>query len=165
MITTEDYFDLEERARSLGCTLDPILTFLPSNIDSAASPDDFLVPGEATTIRKILDAGGVGSIVLKAEGSDQPRFVHNQNYDWAMPIIFFSAETLRSAPDLPNVAIDLIRDYALNLFKGAGASKIVKAEIVVERDNDRIYQKVVYEGDVPGLAVLADMVVKVNQQQ
>lgn len=162
MIEVEDYLDVRERAEALGCELGSIITFLPSNLDIATSADDFIVRGEITTIRKVLNFGGVPSSMLSAKGAPSPGFVHNKSHDWAVPIIFIGAEMLKTAPDIVSVTIDLIRDYALDLFKGIGADKKVKAEIVVERSQGRTYQKVTYEGDVSGLNTLAEMVSRIS---
>lgn len=159
-ITIEDFLDVRARAQELDCTIHPIITFLPGNFDTAQSASDFVVRGEITTIRKVLGAGGISSAMLGAETATTPGFIHNKSHDWAVPVIFVAAELLKTSPDLVGVAIDLIRDYAVSLFKGGGPDKHVKLEIVVERDGQRAYQKITYEGDVSGLSAITDMIAK-----
>ncbi|THD34440.1 MAG: hypothetical protein E7773_14725 [Sphingomonas sp.] len=111
----------------------------------------------------MIEGGGVPTGTLAADKSQPPGFIHNKSHDWAVPIIFVSAELMKTSPDLIAAAIDLIRDYALSIFKGSGADKRVKLEVVVERNEKRTYQKVTYEGDVAGLGTVADMVTKVHR--
>ncbi len=161
-ITVEDYLDVPARADALGCALGNVLTFLPDNFESAASADDFLVRGEVTTIRKVLKAGGVASAVLSAEQARPAGFVHNKSHDWAVPVLFIGSELLKTSPDLPGMAIDLIRDYATGLFTGSGKDRQAKVEIVVERSKQRSYRKISYEGDVAGLDTLAQVITELH---
>lgn len=164
-LSSEEYLDVREQAETLQCSLEPVLTFLPGNFEDAASADDFVIRGEVTTIRKVLEGGGVPTATLAANRDHPPGFIHNKNHDWAAPIIFVSAELMKISPDLIGVAIDLIRDYALSILKGSGSDKRVKLEVVVERDEKRTYQKVTYEGDISGLDTVADMVWKVHRSK
>lgn len=164
-LSSEEYLDVRERAETLQCSLEPILTFLPGNLEDAASADDFVIRGEVTTIRKVLEGGGVSTATLAAGRYRPPGFIHNKSHDWAVPIMFVSAELMKTSPDMIGVAIDLIRDYALSIFKGSGSDKRVKLEVVVEREETRTYQKVNYEGDVAGLEMVADMVLKVHRSK
>lgn len=165
LLSSEEYLDVRERAEALQCSLEPVLTFMPGNLEDAASANDFVIRGEVTTIRKVLEGGGVPTATLGAGRDHPPGFIHNKSHDWAAPIIFVSAELMKTSPDLIGVAIDLIRDYALSIFKGSGSDKRVKLEVVVERDERRTYQKVTYEGDVAGLETVADMVLKVHRSK
>ena len=122
-LSSEEYLDVRERAETLQCSLEPILTFLPGNLEDAASADDFVIRGGVTTIRKVLEGGGVPAATLAAGRDQPPRFIHNKSHDWAVPIIFVSAELMKTSPDLIGVAIDLIRDYALSIFNGSGSDK------------------------------------------
>lgn len=164
-LSSEDYLDVRKRAEALHCSLEPILTFLPGNLEDAASADDFVIRGEVTSIRKVLEGGGVPTATLAAGGNQPPGFIHNKSHDWAAPIIFISAELMKTSPDLIGIAIDLIRDYALSIFKGSGSDKQVKLEVVVEHDEKRTYQKITYEGDVAGLRTVADMVTTVHRSK
>jgi len=146
----------------LGCPLESIITFLPDNFESAETPNDFVVRGEVTTIRKVLAAGGIATATLSAPSATPPGFIHNKSHDWAVPVIFVAAELVKTTPDLVAAVIDLIRDYAVSLFKGRGADKRVKIEIVVERERTRTYQKITYDGDVAGLESAIEMVGKAH---
>jgi hypothetical protein len=162
VITTAEFIDVRSRVRELGCTLDPILTFLPINLEDAVTADDFVVRGEVTTIHKVLALGGISTAMLGAEHAKPPGYVHNKSHDWAVPIIFVAAEMFKTSPDLVGAAIDLIRDYAVSLFKGSGRDKHVKIEVVVEREKTRTYQKITYEGDVSGIGSIAEMIAKAH---
>jgi hypothetical protein len=164
MITTGVYGDVRERATALGCTLSNGLTFLPDNLERVATADDLVVRGEVTTLRKVLTHGGVPSTVLAGDSARSPGFVHNKSHDWAVPVIFVSAELMKTSPDMIGLAIDLIRDYAVSLFKGVGADRSVKAEIVVELTEDGTFQKITYEGAAEGLSEITKMVATIHAQ-
>lgn len=161
-ITMEDYIDVRARANALGCTLGEGLVFLPDNFASAASANDFVVRGEITTIRKVLNTGGVASAVLSAETARPAGFVHNKSHDWMVPVLFVGSELLKTSPDLLGMAIDLIRDYAAGLLTGGEKDRQAKLEVVVERSKQRSYRKISYEGDVAGLDAVAEMIAKIH---
>lgn len=165
MITTEKYGNVRERAATLVCPLGDELTFLPDDLEGVTTADDLVVRGEVTTLRKVLTHGGVPSAVLAGHGARPPAFVHNKSHDWAVPVIFVSAELMKTSPDMIGLAIDLIRDYAVSLFKGVGADRNVKAEIVVERTEDGTFQKITYQGAAEGLGEITKMVATIHGQE
>ncbi|WP_285019585.1 hypothetical protein [Novosphingobium sp. fls2-241-R2A-195] len=163
MITISDYIDVRARVSALNCNLTPTVVFLPSNFEEAASTSQFVFRGELTSIQKILRFNGIDSSLIGDNIVGQkPGYIHNKSHDWAAPIIFISAELLKTNPDLISLAIDTIRDHVASLFKTLSPSKKVKAEIVIERDGDKSFKKITYEGDVAGLSTIADMVAKIN---
>lgn len=164
MITTGHYVDVRARAAVLGCALGNALTFLPDNLEGVATADDLVIRGEVTSLRKVLMHGGVPSSVLAGDGARPPGFVHNQSHDWAVPVIFVSAELMKTSPEMISVAIDLIRDYAVSLFMGSGTDRRVKAEIVVERTKDGTFQKITYEGPAAGIGEITKMVATIHGQ-
>ena len=164
MIEIDDYSDVRERSVALGCVLGDGLVFLPDNLEEVAAADELVVRGEVTTLRKVLMQGGLQSGVLANPGGRPPGFVHNKSHDWAVPMIFVSAELMKNSPDMIGVAMDLIRDYAVSLLKGIGTDRTVKAEIVVERSSAGTFQKITYEGAVEVLSEITEMVARVHGQ-
>jgi hypothetical protein len=151
-----DYVDVDSRMEQLGCKAAAGLTILPSNFGEAASPAEFLVPGTAPTIVKVLGRGGIQAGLPQADNT-RPGFIHNKSHDWVVPAIYISAELMKTSPDLVSVAIDLIRDYAVSLYKGISDKKTIKAEIVIEQSHGHTYKRLSYEGDVEGLQQLAQV--------
>lgn len=148
--------DLAAKLVKLACEMPASLAFLPSNLETEGDPAKLTVQGQATTIAKVLRQGGIEVSTLMPPGA-MPGFIHNKSHDWVAPVIFVSAELMKTSPDLVGAAIDLVRDYLVSLFKGGSAAKAIKAEIVIEKRKGGTYQKIVYDGDIEGLRTLADM--------
>jgi hypothetical protein len=53
-----------------------------------------------------------------------------------------------------SAAIDVIRDYCLDLFKGIGKNREISAEIVIEDRKAKQYKRLTYKGDPEGLREL-----------
>lgn len=155
-VEISDYIDIEQRMAELRVPPTEAVTILPTNFELAAAPSEFRVSGTAPTILKVLRHGGVSAQLLDARDL-QPAFIHNKSHDWVVPVIFVSSELLKANPDLISITIDLIRDYAVSLFRGLGEKKCIKAEIVVEQKGGRTYKKLSYEGNVEGLRELAQI--------
>jgi hypothetical protein len=151
-----DYVDVEGRMQELGCIAPAGLAILPANFGDVACPSEFLTSGTAPTIIKVLRRGGVEAGLVQAD-DNRPGFVHNKSHDWVVPAIYISAELLKTSPDLVSIAIDLIRDYAVSLYRGIANKKVIKAEIVVQQSDSHTYKRLTYEGDVEGLRELAQI--------
>jgi len=151
-----DYVDVPDRMSQLGCAVRDEITLLPANFESAASAAEFVTAGTAPTIIKVLRQGGLHASVLQA-GESGPGFIHNKSHDWVVPAIYISAELLKTTPDLISVAIDLIRDYAITLYRGVADRKVIKAEFVVEQSEGHTYKRLSYEGDVEGMREIAQI--------
>lgn len=160
-VTIEDYPDPNGRLSAEEVLRTTRLLFVPNDLSQPESADGYVVRGEATTIAKILRNGGAPVGYLGGDGV-KVRFVHNKSHDWAAPVIFVASELLKTSPNLLSITIDLIRDYAIDLFKGAGSDRVIKADIVVEKQGSGTYCKVSYEGDAEGLHAITAMVEKVH---
>ena len=152
-VEINDYIDVEGRMEELGCSSTADVLILPDNFEDALNASEFRTSGLTPTIVKVLRSGGVSAALPKYNGSP-PAFIHNKNHDWIVPTIYISSELMKTTPDLLSLAIDVIRDYALSLYKGIADKKTVKAEIVVEEAAGHSYKRVTYEGDVEGLREL-----------
>ena len=148
--------DLATQLAKLDCEMPATLAFLPSNLETEGDPAKLAVQGQATTLTKVLRRGGI-EITTLLPPAVTPGFIHNKSHDWIAPVIFVSAELMKTSPDLVGAAIDLVRDYLISLFKGGSTAKAIKAEIVIEKRKRGAYQKIVYDGDIEGLRTLADM--------
>lgn len=160
-VTVENYPDPNGRLSDGEAEGATRLLFVPNDLSEIESADGYVVRGEATTIAKILRNGGAPVGYLGGDGI-KVRFAHNKSHDWAAPAIFVATELLKNSPDMLSIAIDLIRDYASNLFQGAGSDRVIKADIVVERQGSGTYCKVTYEGNPEGLHTITAMVEKVH---
>ena len=161
--TTVEYYPVWGRLQELGCKISGDLSFLPDNFHEAATEQDFLIRGESTTLTKILKAGGLNVGAISGV-STRTQFIHNKSHDWAAPILFFAAEALKDNPDLPSVAIDLMKGYLSDMFKGMTKDKMIKAEFVIEKTVDGTFQKITYDGNADGLDKVIQLIRDVHAQ-
>ena len=139
------------------------LMFLPSNLEEAGSTQDFMIRGEAATLQKILRLSGIYVEFMNKSGTET-RFIHNKSFEWGMPIILFTAEIIRTNPDLISLVLDIVKKHIADLFKGLANSKTISVEIVVEKRKGGTFQKISYEGDLEGLSKLAEMVKETHEK-
>lgn len=156
-----DYVQVTDRAKKLGCATPTGIAVLPENFESAADRSTLLFGSQAATIRKLLEKGGLPVANLLPSGERVPA-VHNKHFEWA-PAIFVSAALLSENPSAVSVALGVISNYATDFFRGMPSRK-VKFTVVVERKKDKLCKKIDYEGDVSGLASLADILRQVGDE-
>lgn len=164
-MTTEitDYIDVTKKIEELGLVQPVGISFLPANFEDADTAENLVVRGEATTLKKVLLAGDLEISILQDSDSGI-KYVHNKSHDWAMPLMLFTAEAMTTNPDLVSLAIDLVKNYVTDLFKGLARDKTIKAEIVVEKTKKGTFQKITYEGDPEGLSLLVEMARDIHGQ-
>lgn len=151
-LSESDYACVADRAASLGCSMPDGWAALPENFDTAASRQELVTRGEASTVRTLFRNHDVPSGSFMPS-SERTGFIHNKSFDWAA-LLFVSASIISNDPNLMPVALGVISNYLTDLFKGI-PSKRVRLSIVVERKGNKTCKKITYEGDVAGLKTIA----------
>jgi len=141
------------RADELGCTMPSGFLILPENFEEAKQGDELRFAGEAATALKLLQSAGLPATKLTSLENTEG-FVHNHSADWALPIIFIGSELLKQNPDMVTLAIGVMQNHVLELFKGVKMRPKIKAEVVIEDKRTAQYKRLTYEGDVDGLREL-----------
>lgn len=62
--------------------------------------------------------------------------------------------------EVVSVALNVLSNYITDFFKGVTGTKIVKLDIIVEKNGDTTCKKISYEGDAEGIKSLVDVVRK-----
>lgn len=155
--TVGEYVNVRKRIADLGCRHPEQLALLPLNFESASSIADLLQASEAATIRKLLLGEGlpIDDIV---DRSRRPPYLKNKSHEWVAPILFISAALYSQNPNLVNVALNVIANYATDFFRGVSPAREVKLNIIVEKRKDEIYKQISYQGCIAGLKDLPEVI-------
>ena len=125
-----EYIDVAKRAEELGFNVPTGLVILPSNFDTATSPDELIHESTTPTIRSLLRQSGVVETRLEKEGTKIPQSA-KKSAEWVSPIIFVSQAILTDAV-LP-LTINIISSYLYDLFRG----RLGKAQVAIRFASER----------------------------
>lgn len=154
-IQQEDFVNVVQRARVLGCRVPTGLALLPRNFDSATSKDQLLHESEAPTVRILWRRARLEETPIEPEGERFPQISEKSFEEWVGPTIFASAALLSQNPAVVSVALGVISNYLTDWFKGTAMDRRkVRLDVVVETGKSQ-YSKLHYEGPVEGLQDLA----------
>ena len=148
-ITVSSFPDVRERARELGLPQVDGLALLPINFEHS-SPDGLVVDQEATTLRKVLQQGGVEVQVVGA--GDRPLTSVSKSADWVLPTVFVGAGLWSQNPIAVQMAFDVISSYVTDALRGTRAGQTVKLSVAVEKTSERTTKLLTYEGPANGLS-------------
>ena len=152
----EDYINVREHLISIGCSEPTGFAVIPSNLESVKSPSQFLIPSDAMTIRKLLRQEDLPFDDVVPDGM-KPRYYSHKSIDLLLPTLFVSAGLLSENPYLVQVALSVIGNYATDFFKGTLRQRVVKMEVVIEKD-DGSCRKFSYEGPPENLKDASNIV-------
>ncbi len=153
-VSITDTFNVADRAVALGISPLGDLTVLPRNFETAVARADLLHESSTATIRKLWRERGVDEKTLERAGETFPH-ISERYADWIAPTLFVTAKLLSENGPLVSLAIETIKEYVLELFRGSGSSnRTVKLDIVVEETQAKRYRKLSYSGPAEGLSTL-----------
>lgn len=84
--------------------------------------------------------------------------------DWVAPVLVISASLWSQNPMAVNIALNMMANYACDLFKGLKGDPKVKLTILHAQENKKTSKKIHYEGPASGLASLTDILSSFNSQ-
>lgn len=160
-VSENEFISVTARAAELGCQMPTGLAIMPENFETAATRQDLIVRGEASTVRTLFRNQGLplGDFLPTGERAG---FIHNKSHDWAA-FIFISGALASSNPGAVSVALGIISNYLTEAFRGTPAKKI-RLDIAVEREGDKVCKKLTYEGDAAGLAEVANAISRIADE-
>lgn len=163
-ISVSDYANVGKKAAELGCHYPDRMALLPINFESVTSVTEFLQASEAATIRKLFLSAGlpIDDIVSR---SQRPPYVKNKSFEWVPPIVFVSAALYSQNPNLVSLALNILANYATEFFRGRGAPREVKVDVVIEKRKNEMYKRISYQGPITGLRDLSEVVREVVNER
>ena len=162
-VSVSDYPNVRERTTLLGMTLSSELAILPRGFAEASGPGDLAHEPDASTIRKLLSAGGLEVQQLEPMAGRLPAVVQHAA-DWLSPTIFVGSMLLSQNPYAIQVALNIISTYLVDALRGARGSGMVKVSLVVEQSDRRSCRSLSFEGPASGLKDLERVIRSLQEQ-
>lgn len=140
------------------CNLSNKFVFLPENIESANSNDEYIFTDTLTDLNKIFRSK---NIEFEIFGGNSGLQRSRKSADLYLPAILISYAVLSENANLISVALNLISNYVTDFFKGSKNSKKVNLEIYVETEETKktkkIIKKITYQANSEGLKELPEI--------
>jgi hypothetical protein len=162
-ILVADHVSVANQAAELGCLLSNVITILPENFEKANNPAQFLHRSEAATVKSLFRQNQIPLATLMPS-SGQPRYIHNNGFEWIGPTLFISAGLLSENANAASIAINVLSNYLTDLFEGVGGSQRVKLEIVVEKRNGCVCKRISFDGPPDALSEIPAVIESINHE-
>ena len=99
---------------------------------------------ESATIKKLLLLDNLPYADVSRQ-NDPPKYVTEHSADLILPTIFISGALLSQNPQLVSLALNIISNYATDIFKGMRSEQTVKIDFVSETAEGG-YKNLSFEG-------------------
>jgi hypothetical protein len=159
-IVVVDYISVYERCIELG--LQPAaaqVRVLPSNFSECTSIQEWEYTSTETTVRLLLNDIGIASGILENDANSR-KLRSRHSLVWYGPVLFFAVSELTQNPHLLSLSLGVIANYLTDHFRGLQGTPKVRLEIVTEKTKSKTTRKFCYEGDITGLKVLEDTILR-----
>jgi hypothetical protein len=148
--TVNDYPSVADRVAALGCQMPSGLAILPDNFVTASSPDDFVYADTATTIRTLLRNHSIPCEGVVSSG-ERPKYSSHKNAEWVGPVSYISWSLLTDSGAQWLAALEVMKDYLTEYFRGRPAPTTIKLRYIVETTPGHTYKMLDYEGNIEGM--------------
>lgn len=158
-----DYINVREKLEKLGCNQPESLSVLPNNFEKSDSIEDFRQTPESGTVKTLLRNNSLPYSDIVGPEQRIPS-IHNNSIEWIAPTIFVSCSLLSQNPASVTIALSVLANYITDYFRGDADNNDpqVKLDVIVEKTDQRTYNRISYSGPVDGLKELSELVVKCN---
>ena len=156
-VAVSDYLNVRERTTALQMDLSSELAILPRGFADASGPGDLAHEPDASTVRKLLTAGGLEVQQLEPMAGRLPAVVQH-SADWLSPTIFVGSMLLTQNPYAVQVALNIISSYLGDALRGAKRSELVRVNVVVEQSDRRSCRLLTFEGPASSLKDLEPVI-------
>lgn len=160
-MNVQDFVNVEEKARMLGCNTPTSLALLPRNFEEAESRDSLLHESSAATVRVLFRKNDIIETPLELDGERFPQVSEKAFEEWIGPTIFVSFALLSQNPHVLSLALGVLSNYLTDFFRGLPSPGKAKLTVVVET-RKKTYKRIDYEGPVSGLEKIAEIAKEVS---
>jgi hypothetical protein len=162
-VTISNYPNVRDRTTALQMALSSELAILPRGFADGSGPGGLAHEPDASTVRKLLSAGGLEVQQLEPMAGRLPAVVQH-SADWLSPTIFVGSMLLSQNPYAIQVALNIISTYLVDALRGAGRSGLVKVNVVVEQSDRRSCRLLTFEGPASSLSDLERVIHSLQEQ-
>lgn len=149
-IEEESFVNVAEVADRLGCHAPTGIALLPRNFATAESLIDLEYGAHTLTIRSVWRQAGISESRIEPDEFVIPEINEQSFAEWVAPVIFLSHAVLSQHPELVEVALAAVIEYARNFFAHLPGPGHTRLEVIME-EADGACRRVKYRGPVEGL--------------
>jgi hypothetical protein len=160
-ISITDFINFTKQLKNIDCCKPSDFCFLPENIETAKSVNNFVFSESTPTIQKLFKKHEIPEEKIS---DNKYVYRHRHSVDLYGPIIFISYSLLTENSSLISIALNVISNYVFDYFKGSFGTHKVKFEFVVEVEENRVYKKINYEGGAEGLKNIENIIKTINKK-
>jgi len=162
-IEINDVLDYRKKIVELGLDFPEGVVLLPISIESATTKDGLMHEAEYQTVQKLLSSNGIEVNPLRNNDEKIPKLV-NQSFEWAGPLILFTATIITSHPEVITNTISIISNFLTKKLRGVPkGDNSVNLKISTETKSGK-FKKIEYKGPVEGLKDLAEVVRSTHEE-
>src|SRR5215204_1971631 len=121
--------DIKNKLHELSLDLPTELAFLPENLESVSSKDQFIFTDSMVDLRKLFKQRGIDAIPF---GGDTELYRSRKNADIYLPAIFFSLSQISENPTVVSISLNVLSNYITDLLKGSFGRKMAQVEFYIE---------------------------------
>lgn len=163
-IIVEDYVNVREQARKLGCNIPESLALLPRNFEKTNSKEELIHEGEIDTVRKLWKQNNIVETPIEKDGERYPHIAEHA-FTWIGPTVLISSTIIIQNPYLISITLNVLSNYLTDWFKGISKNnQWIKLSYVIETKSES-YKKLSYQGDLEGLKQLPKIIKEINDEQ
>ncbi len=133
--------------------------FLPEDMLDLKKNTNLIYSETTANIQKVFKSNHLNIDYLT---EDIPQLRLRRSSDWFGPCFFIGISLLSENSHLIGVSLNLISDYLYDLFKGTTKDKKVKFDIIIEKEKNKQYSKITYDGTVDGIRELEKIINKIK---
>ena len=148
-----DYINVREKYQVENWDLKEDIAFIPSNLELETK--NYFYANSVKSLKTVFRNNDLNFDVV-----DNKEIGYQQlnSFEWIGPTLFFGASMLSDNQHLISISLSVIASYLTDFFRGISGDKKVKLDIVVEKEENKTYKKIQFEGSVDSLKDLADVI-------
>jgi hypothetical protein len=139
---------ISSRLEELGLKLPDTLVFLPENLDSARTKDEFIFTDSMLDLNKIFKQEKISVTTL---GNDTELYRSRKNADIYLPAMFFGCSLIIENPTIVSISLNVLSNFIYDHFKGTIGRKTAHIDFYIETHKTGKIKKLSYNGDIEGL--------------
>lgn len=141
-----DYINVRDKYQVEKWDLKEDIAFIPSNLEFETN--EYFYANSVKSLKTVFRNNDLNFDVID---SKEIAYQQLNSFEWIGPTLFFGVSMLSDNQHLISISLSVIASYLTDFFRGTSGDNKVKLDIVVEKEKNKIYKKIQFEGSVDSL--------------